>query len=172
VYRPDPRRPAFSWVGEERIAIGGLPTGATIGALPEAGVTHVVNCRATAQTVFSQDLAVERQIFGPCNVVHASMWDHGRPQPAELWAHAAHYAADVLDSDPGARVLIHCQKGRRRSVLVAYAVLRLRGRSPEDAARLILENREDARLVPVYRSCVEEWLRAGAPHRAAAPASC
>jgi protein-tyrosine phosphatase len=172
VYRPDPRRPAFSWIGEERIAIGGLPTGSTIAALPEAGVTHVVNCRATAQTIFSQDLAVERQIFGSCNVIHASMWDHGRPQPAELWARAAHYAADVLDRDPHARLLIHCQKGRRRSVLVAYAVLRLRGRSPEDAARLILENREDARLVPAYRSCVEEWLRAGAPAGAASPASC
>lgn len=141
-------------------------------ALPAAGVTHVVNCRATPQTVFSQDLAVERQVFGPRNVAHASMWDHGRPQTPELWAAAAHYAADVLDRDPGARFLIHCQKGRRRSVLVAYAVLRLRGRSPEAAARVILESRAEARLVPAYRASVEEWLRAGAPAPAPTAASC
>jgi len=140
--------------------------------LPAAGVTHVVNCRAAPQTLFSQDLAVERQIFGTGNVAHASMWDHGKPQPPELWAAAARYAADVLDHDPDARILIHCQKGRRRSVLVTYAVLRLRGRSPEDAARVILESRDDARLVPAYRASVEEWLRAGAPVAAATAASC
>jgi protein-tyrosine phosphatase len=149
-----------------------MPTGSTIMALPEAGFTHVVNCRATPQTVFSQDLAVEKQLFGDDNVAHASMWDHGNPQSPELWAAAARYAAEVLDRDPDARLLIHCQKGRRRSVLVAYAVLRLRGRSPEDAARVILEHRAEARIVPAYRASVEEWLRAGAPAPAATAASC
>jgi hypothetical protein len=41
---------------------------------------------------------------------------------------------------------------------VAYATLRLRGRSPEDAARLILSHRREAHLVPAYRASVEEWL--------------
>ena len=145
-------------MGEERVAIGVLPTGATLAALPAAGVTHVVNCRATPQTWFSQDLSVERQLFGADRVAHAPMWDHGRRQPPKLWAPAALFAAEALESDPAARVLIHCQKGRRRSVLVAYAVLRLRGHTPEDAARLILESREVARLVPEYRLSVEEWL--------------
>lgn len=148
-----------------------MPTGSTISALKDAGFTHVVNCRATPQTIFSQDLAVEKQLFGVENVAHASMWDHGRPQRPELWAAAAHFAADVLDRDPAARVLIHCQKGRRRSVLVTYATLRLRGRTPEDAARVILEHRKEARIVPAYRASVEEWLRAGAPVPADATAS-
>lgn len=140
-----------------------MPTGSTIMALPAAGFTHVVNCRATPQTIFSQDLAVEKQLFGAANVAHASMWDHGKPQRPQLWAAAAHFAADVLDRNPNARILIHCQKGRRRSVLVTYATLRLRGRTPEEAARVILEHREEARIVPAYRASVEEWLRAGAP---------
>lgn len=171
IYRPDPKRPSFTWIGDERIAVGGMPTGSTLMALPEAGFTHVVNCRATPQTVFSKDLAVEKQIFGDANVAHAPMWDHGRPQPPALWAQAARYAAEVLDRDPQARVLIHCQKGRRRSVLVAYAALRLRGRSPEDAARVILEHRKEARLVPAYRASVEEWLRGDGSAPAAPSAS-
>lgn len=131
--------------------------------LPPAGVTHVVNCRAEPQTVFSQDLAVERQVFGEGNVAHAPMWDHGKRQPPELWAPAARFAAEVLEADPEARFLIHCQKGRRRSVLVTYAVLRLRGVSPEEAARVILGSRDEARVVPAYRASVEDWLAAGAP---------
>jgi protein-tyrosine phosphatase len=55
-------------------------------------------------------------------------------------------------------VLIHCQQGRRRSAMVAYAVLRLRGHDPSEAARLVLESRAPARLIPAYRASVEEWL--------------
>jgi protein-tyrosine phosphatase len=171
VYRPDPRRPAFTWIGDERIAVGGMPTGSTLMNLPEAGFTHVVNCRATPQTIFSQDLAVEQQLFGAENVSHAPMWDHGKPQSPAAWAAAAQFAADVLDRDPQARVLIHCQKGRRRSVLVTYAALRLRGRSSEDAARVILEHRKEARVVPAYRASVEEWLLANPPRVPSSSAS-
>ncbi|MEW6581722.1 MAG: hypothetical protein AB1416_03055 [Actinomycetota bacterium] len=169
VYRPDPARPAFNWIGDHRIAVGGMPTGRTVMHLPPAGVTHVVNCRALAQTRLSQDLAVERQVFGDDRVAHAPMWDHGSRQPAELWSPAAAFAAGVLDADPDARVLIHCQKGRRRSVLVAYAVLRLRGVDAEEAARVILQCRPEARVVPAYRASVEDWLADGAPGLAGHP---
>jgi hypothetical protein len=42
--------------------------------------------------------------------------------------------------------------------MVAYAVLRLRGHDPAEAARLVLESRAPARLVPAYRASVEDWL--------------
>jgi hypothetical protein len=42
--------------------------------------------------------------------------------------------------------------------MVAYAVLRLRGHDPAEAARLVLESRAPARLVPAYRESVEAWL--------------
>ena len=163
IYGPSRRTAGLSWIPEERIAVGNLPTAASVVRLPGEGVTHVVNCRATPQTWISQDLAVERALFGPSRVAHAPMWDNGRPQDPAKWATAAHFAARALDEDPDARVLIHCQQGRRRSVLVAYAILRLRGHSPEDAARLILSNRTEGRLVPAYRASVEEWMAAGAP---------
>lgn len=160
VYGPGSATSAYTWLGDERVAVGSLPTPATLPVLAREGVTHVVNCRAAAQTAFSRDLATERALFGADRVAHAPMWDSGRPQPPRNWAAAALMAARALDEDPYARVLIHCQRGRRRSVLVAYAVLRLRGHTPETAARTILSHRPEARLVPSYRRSVEEWLRA------------
>lgn len=166
LYGPMRANRGFSWLGDERIAVGSLPTAASIVTYAAEGITHAVNCRAPLQTAVSQDLWALRAVLGFEQVVAAPMWDSGRPQPPRLWAPAARFAADALE-DPDARVLIHCQQGRRRSVLVAYAVLRLRGRSPEDAALLIAESRAVARLVPAYRESVERWLaeseRGGGP---------
>src|SRR5690242_4938402 len=129
LYGPSTRVSTLSWVGDERIAIGCLPTAATLYLLPGQGVTHIVNCRSLLQTRLSQDLALERAMLGSHRVVHAPMWDSGLPQPPALWSVAAVFAAEAL-ADETSRVLIHCQQGRRRSAMVAYAVLRLRGHSP------------------------------------------
>ena len=150
----------LSWIDGERVAIGSIPVGDAVERLPDLGVTHVVNCRAQLQTQISQDLWAERQVFGNDHVAQAPMWDHGREQPSRLWAPAALFAAGALEEDPTAGVLIHCQQGRRRSAMVAYAVLRLRGHDPADAARMVLSSRAPARLVPAYRASVEEWLAA------------
>jgi protein-tyrosine phosphatase len=158
LYGPSPATTALSWIGSERIAVGSLPTATSLATLSGQGVTHVVNCRARAQTWISQDLFVERVAFGADHVVHAPMWDFGQPQAAPLWSPAALFAATALEADTHARVLIHCQQGRRRSVLVAYAVLRLRGHSPEQAESLILTHRREAELVLAYRASVERWL--------------
>lgn len=158
IYRPGACATAWNWIGDERIAIGNMPTGESLKTLAGQGITHVVNCRARPQTWISQDLFAERATFGDGRVIHAAMWDFGRFQPAALWTAAALFAATVLEDDPQAGVLIHCHGGRRRSVMVAYAVLRLRGHGAEDAARLILTHRREAVLVPNYRASVEQWL--------------
>ena len=166
--RPRPREvpgpaaasPALSWIGEERIAISGVPPARTVARLAEQGVTHVVNCRPRAQVRWSGDLAAERAAFGPGRVAHAPMQDHGLPQRPAAWAAAARFAARVLDDQPQAAVLIHCSAGRRRSVMVAYAVLRLRGHDPSQAAALLLRYRKEAVLVPAYVRSVEQWLAA------------
>jgi len=59
-------------------------------------------------------------------------------------------------------VLIHCTAGRRRSVMVAYAVLRLRGHDPVQAAALVLRYRTEAVLVPAYVHSVEQLLTTAA----------
>ncbi|MCB9011587.1 MAG: hypothetical protein H6531_07125 [Actinobacteria bacterium] len=159
VYGPSRGLEGFNWVPGEPIAIGSLPVGDAVTRLPGHGITHSVVCRAALQTSISQDLWAERAVLGEGNVAHAPMWDRGRNQPEALWVPAVRFAAQALRDDPDARVLIHCQQGRRRSVMVAYATLRLRGHSADDAARLVLETRPMGRLVPVYRANVENWLQ-------------
>jgi hypothetical protein len=71
----------LSWIGDERIAIGSVPTVATLPSLRGNGVTHIVNCRATVQTWLTRDLVAERALLGHDRVVQAPVWDLGRPQP-------------------------------------------------------------------------------------------
>jgi len=162
VYRPDRAAAWLSWLGDERVAIGNLPTWETMPRLVPLGVTHVVNCRAPVQVMMSQDLGAERDLFGRDRVAYAPMWDFGQAQPPRRWAAAVRFATDALDADPAARVFIHCHQGRRRSVLIAYAVLRLRGYGVDDATTLIASHRSEAELVPAYTKSVESWLAGGA----------
>src|ERR1700733_12501214 len=150
--------PALSWIGDERIAISAVPSARGVAGLAEQGVTHVVNCRPRAQVRWSGDLAAERAAFGPERVAHAPMQDHGLRQRPAVWAAAACFAARVLEEQPEARVLIHCTAGRRRSAMVAYAVLRLRGHDRTRSAALVLSYRIQAQLVPAYVRSVERWL--------------
>jgi predicted protein tyrosine phosphatase len=160
LYRPSPGTTALSWIAAERVAIGNLPTAATLARIDGEGVTHIVNCRSMVQTLVSQDLAAERRLLGRSRVIHAPLRDHGWSQPPRLWSPAALFAARALEDDPGARVLVHCHAGRRRSVMVTYAVLRLRGRSAPEAVDLIAAHRREARFVPAYIDSVERWLAA------------
>jgi protein-tyrosine phosphatase len=154
--------PALSWIGDERIAVGGVPSARMVAGLAGQGVTHVVNCRPRALVRWSGDLAAERAAFGPGRVAHAPMADHGLRQPPAAWAPAACFAAGVLAGQPRAGVLVHCTAGRRRSVMVACAVLRLRGHDRTQAAALVLRYRTGAVLVPAYVHSVERWLAAAA----------
>jgi protein-tyrosine phosphatase len=160
---PDAVSPLLSWIGDERIAISGVPSARAVACLAEQGVTHVVNCRPRAQVRWSGDLAAERAAFGPGRAAHAPMHDHGLRQRPAVWAAAVCFAARVLDEQPQARVLIHCTAGRRRSAMLAYAVLRLRGHDRTRAAALVLSYRTEAVLVPAYVRSVERWLAAAAP---------
>ena len=155
---PDAAGPALSWIGDERIAISGVPPAPAVARLAEQGVTHVVNCRPQAQVRWSGELAAERAAFGPGRVAHAPMQDHGLRQRPAVWAAAVCFAARVLEDQPQAGVLIHCTAGRRRSVMVAYAVLRLRGHDRTRAGTLVRQYREEAMLVPAYVRSVERWL--------------
>ena len=159
---PGAAGPALSWIGDERVAISGVPSARAVAGLAGQGVTHVVNCRPRAQVRWRGDLAAERAAFGPGRVAHAPMRDHGLRQRPAVWAAAACFAARVLEDQPQAGVLIHCTAGRRRSAMLAYAVLRLRGHDRARAAALVLSYRTQAMLVPAYVRSVERWLAAAA----------
>jgi protein-tyrosine phosphatase len=147
--RPGPAAagPALSWIGDERIAISGVPPAWAVARLAEQGVTHVVNCRPRAQVRRYGDLAAEQAAFGPGQVAHAPMRDHGRRQRPAAWAAAAFFAVRVLENQPQSAVLIHCSAGRRRSAMLAHAV-RLHGHDRTRAAALVLTYRTEAELVP------------------------
>jgi protein-tyrosine phosphatase len=100
------------------------------------------------------------------------MWDLGQRQRPRLWAEAAAFAARALAEDPQARVLIHCHWGKRRSAMLAYAVLRLRGHAQDTAASLVLTHRPQAELVPNYVRSVERWLATFAAPLAGGVSSC
>ena len=155
--------PALNWIGDERIAISGVPPPAAVAGLAEQGVTHVVNCRPRGDVWWTGDLAAERAAFGRDRVAHAPMQDHGLRQRPAAWAAAACFAAQVLDDQPQAGVLIHCTAGRHRSAMVAYAVLRLRGHDRTGAAALVLRYRTQAEMVPAYVRSVERWLATAPP---------
>jgi protein-tyrosine phosphatase len=159
---PDAGHPALSWIGDERIAISAVPLAATVAALAEQGVTHVVNCRPRMDVWWAGDLAAERAAFGPGQVAHAPMQDHGLRQRPATWSEGARFAVRVLDDQPQAGVLIHCTAGRRRSAMITYAVLRLRGHDRGEAAALVLRYRTQAELVPAYVRSVERWLTTSA----------
>jgi protein-tyrosine phosphatase len=159
LYGPGEGSVELRWIGDTRVGIGALPTPAGLPRLAAQGVTDVVNCRTRLQTWLSKDLAAERDLFGAAHVVAAPMWDLGRRQPARRWTAAAQFAARALARDRDARVFIHCQHGRHRSVMVGYAVLRLLGHPPDRAERLLEEHHEQAELLPRYRESVERWLR-------------
>ena len=155
---PDTASPALHWIAGERVAIGGVPPARLVARLAEQGVTHIINCRSRAQVRWSGDLAAERAAFGPGRVAHAPMQDHGLRQRPAVWAAAASSAARVLTEQQQAAVLIHGSAGRRRSPMLASAVLRLRGHAPGQAAALVLSYRTEAELVPAYVRSVEWWL--------------
>lgn len=163
IYGPRHGLSGLNFVPGERVAIGAMPVGGEILRLPDHGITHLVVCRARPQRTFSQDYWAAQQVLGRDNVAAAGMWDTGRPKDPGQWADAALFAAQVLQADPDARVLVHCQQGRRRSVMVAYATLRLLGHSESDAARGVIEARPMGRLVPAYRSSIERWLNSRVP---------
>ena len=80
---PDAARWALSWIGDERIAISGVPPPTTVARLAEQGVTHVVNCRPRADVWWTGDLAAERAAFGPGPVAQHQRRRPGAVVPAQ-----------------------------------------------------------------------------------------
>jgi hypothetical protein len=64
--------------------------------------------------------------------------DHGRRQRPAGWAAAVSCAVRVLEEQSQAGVLMYCTAGRRRSAMLVFAVLRLRGHDQTAAAELAL----------------------------------
>jgi hypothetical protein len=61
---PGAAGPLMSWIGDERIAVSGVPPPRVVAGLAGQGVTHVVSCRPRALVRWRGDLAAERAASG------------------------------------------------------------------------------------------------------------
>ena len=118
-----------------------LATGAAIRTptdaqhLLAAGVTHILNCANNADDgpLFSKSPVV---CF--CNATD----DDGQPKPSEWFARSLAFALPVL-AQPRLKLYAHCEGGRNRGPVTAYAILRALGWTAASAERLIREARPE-----------------------------
>jgi protein-tyrosine phosphatase len=131
---PLPDKLNMSWVTRE-MAVGGRVRGEDIPALARAGVTHVVDTRSE----YSDDQrALAREKI---ELLHLPTPDT-YPLTIEQLREGAAWVQERIEQ--GGRVLIHCEHGVGRSVLMTCAVLVYGGMSSHDALALVEEKRWQA----------------------------
>lgn len=131
---PLPDRLNMSWVTDS-LSVGGRVHPQDIGALARAGVTHVIDTRAEycddAQAMAKEQIEL---LYLPTLDTY--------PLTAEQLMQGAAWASERIQR--GGRVLIHCEHGVGRSVLLTCAVLVYDGMHASDALALVQKRRWQA----------------------------
>ena len=131
---PLPDKLNMSWV-TEHIAVGGRVHPEDIHALARTGITHVVDTRAE-YCDDAQAMAKEH-----IELLHLPTPDT-YPFTIEQLQQGAAWVYERVER--GGRVLIHCEHGVGRSVLLTCAALVFGGMSAQDALELVQEKRWQA----------------------------
>jgi protein tyrosine phosphatase (PTP) superfamily phosphohydrolase (DUF442 family) len=123
--------PDLSWIVDD-LAIGGRVLADEWPAVAAAGIGAVVDCRAEARD------PEERLMALGLTFLHLPTPDSGHFTPEQVAQ-----GVDWIEAqrDAGRRVLVHCQAGKGRSVLIGAAALTRRGFTPDEAVALIRERR-------------------------------
>jgi protein tyrosine phosphatase (PTP) superfamily phosphohydrolase (DUF442 family) len=131
---PLPDRLNMSWV-TDRLAVGGRVRPEDIKALGRVGITDVIDTRSEYRDD-EQALAREgiQLLYLPTPDTH--------PLSVEQLMQGAEWASKRIRQ--GRRVLIHCEHGVGRSVLLTCAVLVYNGMHARDALRLVQQKRWQA----------------------------
>ena len=131
---PLPDQLNMNWV-TDHLAVGGRVHPADIKALARMGITHVVDTRSE----YSDDV----QAFAKEHIelLHLPAADT-QPFTTEQMIQGAKWVNERIAQD--GRVLIHCEHGVGRSVLLACAVLVYEGMSAQDALQLVQQKRWQA----------------------------
>jgi protein tyrosine phosphatase (PTP) superfamily phosphohydrolase (DUF442 family) len=127
----DRERPDLTWIADD-LAIGGRVLDDEWPAIAKAGIGAVVDCRAEARDPVE---LLERLGLA---FLHLPTPDSGSFTPEQVVAGATWVSARW---EAGQRVLVHCQAGKGRSVLIGGAALALRGVPPDEALALIRQKR-------------------------------
>ena len=131
---PLPDRLNMSWITDQ-LAVGGRIRPEDIHALARTGITHVVDTRAE----YSDDIqAMAREHI---ELLHLPTPDT-YPLTVEQLRQGASWVQERIKQ--GGRVLIHCEHGVGRSVLLACAVLVYGGMKAQDALNLVQAKRWQA----------------------------
>jgi protein-tyrosine phosphatase len=139
-HKPTPKAESPQWVtvGEGRLAIGHRPKLRSLQQLREEGCTHVLTLlseREGAQTIGAEAKRVGLEwVWFP--LANADL-------PAQALDFEARRVLRDLNRalDAGAGLYIHCSAGIHRTGMVAFALLRARGVSPDEAQVLLKQLR-------------------------------
>ena len=131
---PLPDKLNMSWITHQ-LAVGGRVRPEDIHALARTGITHVVDTRAEyhddAQAMAREHIEL---LYLPTPDTY--------PLTVEQLRQGASWVQERIKQ--GGRVLIHCEHGVGRSVLLACAVLVYGGMKAQDALNLVQEKRWQA----------------------------
>ncbi|GAC1657380.1 MAG: hypothetical protein NVS4B7_02740 [Ktedonobacteraceae bacterium] len=131
---PLPDKLNMSWI-TGHLAVGGRVHSQDIHALARLGLTHVVDTRSEhcddAQAMAKEDIEL---LYLPTPDTYPLTVE--QLQQGAVWVHER--------MQKGGRVLIHCEHGVGRSVLLTCAVLVYGGMSARDALALVQEKRWQA----------------------------
>jgi protein-tyrosine phosphatase len=131
---PLPDRLNMSWV-TDNLAVGGRVRPEDIKSLARAGITHVIDTRSE----YADDpQAMAREHI---ELLHIPAADT-QPFTIEQMMEGARWAHEHIQR--GGRVLIHCEHGVGRSVLLTCAALVYGGMNARDALELVQEKRWQA----------------------------
>jgi protein-tyrosine phosphatase len=134
LHLPLPDQLNMNWV-TEHLAVGGRVHPADIPALAHAGVTHVIDTRSE----YCDDAeALAREHI---QLLHLPAPDT-HPLTVEQLINGSQWAAERMKD--GGRILIHCEHGVGRSVLLTCAVLVYGGMSAREALHLAQKKRWQA----------------------------
>jgi protein tyrosine phosphatase (PTP) superfamily phosphohydrolase (DUF442 family) len=131
---PLPDRLNLSWI-TDHLAVGGRVRPADIKALRRVGITHIVDTRA--EHCDDKEALAKEHI----ELLHVPTRDT-YPISIEKMMEASSWVQQRIEQ--GSRVLIHCEHGVGRSVLLTCAVLVYGGMHASDALTLVEEKRWQA----------------------------
>lgn len=102
----------------DRVAIGsGVWTREDVVALADEGITHVIDCRSTAN-------AGNLYVGSGVEWIHIGTADDCEPKTPPYFHRGIAFARAAFESNPAAKLLVHCFAGINRGPSMAYAILR------------------------------------------------
>jgi protein-tyrosine phosphatase len=140
----------ITWVTERVAMGGGIWNAGNMGALAQAGITHVLNMQLEFDDRPLAEPYGVRVLWNPTD-------DDFLPKPPELLKRGVDFALDALEH-PEARLYVHCAAGVHRAPMMTLAVLCAMGFEIDAAMVLIETRRPVVDFADVYVESVRRFM--------------